>query len=450
MRLDDATRAQVAAADPRGSSWLMANAGSGKTRVLTNRVAWLLLNGAPPERILCLTFTKAAAAEMQNRLFGQLGGWAMLDDGALSDELAAMGIAADARRPEALAGARTLFARAIEAPGGLKIQTIHAFAAAILRRFPLEAGVSPTFTETDGRAQAQVMDAALHGLASGPEAEVVARVAGYLSGSDMRDLTKAVLGARLALGRPDTDPADWLGLPPGLTEAGILAGVFLGEEATLCARLAGHLDPGNKQQAPMLDRLSAFPWHAPTLPALADLEAVFLTGAQAKAPHTAKVGSFANAAVRTALGADLPHLEAFMMRIETARDLRLGLAAAEQAATFARFGRAFLPRYDAEMAARGAVDFDDLIRRARTLLTDTAIAPWVLYRLDGGVDHLLVDEAQDTSPAQWAIVRAVAEEFAAGHGARTGVARTLFVVGDEKQSIYSFQDADPDVFAEMR
>ena len=150
MIRDDATLTQNRAADPRSSTWVEANAGSGKTRVLTDRVARLLLEGVEPQHILCLTYTKAAASEMQNRLFKRLGEWAMLESGKLSLSLQNLGVerAIDA---DFLAQSRRLFAQAIEAPGGLKIQTIHSFCSSLLRRFPLEAGVSPQFTEIEDR-----------------------------------------------------------------------------------------------------------------------------------------------------------------------------------------------------------------------------------------------------------------------------------------------------------
>ena len=165
---DDATRAQIGAANPEGSVWLAANAGSGKTRVLTDRVAWLLLEGTSPERILCLTYTKAAAGEMQNRLFARLGAWAMLPDDALRAEITRLGAARGTIAPERLRLARTLFARAIETPGGLKIQTIHAFCASLLRRFPLEAGVSPAFSEMDETATARLHAEVLDEMAADP------------------------------------------------------------------------------------------------------------------------------------------------------------------------------------------------------------------------------------------------------------------------------------------
>ena len=180
---DEASLAQNRAADPRFSTWLSANAGSGKTRVLTDRVARLLLANTDPQSILCLTYTKAAASEMQNRLFKRLGEWAMLDDNALRAELEKLGD----DTPQSLSHARTLFARAIETPGGLKIQTIHSFCSAVLRQFPLEAGVTPQFRELDEVGQTALIETVLDDLAraGNPALLPVARI---LSDQTLTDL----------------------------------------------------------------------------------------------------------------------------------------------------------------------------------------------------------------------------------------------------------------------
>ena len=162
---DAAIAAQVRAATPSASSWVSANAGTGKTRVLTDRVARLLLAGTEPQKILCLTYTKAAAAEMQNRLFRTLGAWAMLPDDDLAAALARARRAGAAAPPD-LARARTLFARALETPGGLRIQTIHAFCEALLRRFPLEAGVAPQFGVLEDRQARALREEVLDALAA--------------------------------------------------------------------------------------------------------------------------------------------------------------------------------------------------------------------------------------------------------------------------------------------
>ena len=447
--MNEASRAQINAAAPATSVWLSANAGSGKTRVLTDRVARLLLQGVGPERILCLTYTKAAAMEMQNRLFKRLGEWAMMPDAKLRAALQEIG--EDAIDPDRLGRARTLFARAIEAPGGLKIQTIHSFCATVLRRFPLEAGVSPGFTEIDERVQARLIADLLDDMAESPAADAIDIVADLLSDDDgLRKLARAVAGAQDALADPWDWAAicDWAGIAPDLTEDQVIAIALDGGEADLASALIAHLDPANKAQAKLAARFGTMPWTAMGLFDLAELEAACLTMSGEK-EGTPK--SIANAKVRDAMGPDLvAAYDALAERVADARPLRLGLMTARRTYALHRFAAAFLPRYAQAKALRGWLDFDDLIRATRRLLTTEKMAQWVLFRLDGGIDHILVDEAQDTSPAQWEIVKTLAAEFAAGEGARPEIARTIFVVGDKKQSIYSFQGADPKGFDLMR
>ena len=446
---DDATERQVQAADPRASTWLSANAGSGKTRVLTDRVARLLLDGVEPQRILCLTYTKAAASEMQNRLFRRLGEWAMLDDAPLGLALAALGVAAVGH--DTLARARRLFARAIETPGGLRIQTIHSFCATLLRRFPLEAGVSPRFTELDDRTARLLRDGIVEEMADRIAPGIVADLARAYTGEDFGALTAEIARHRAGLLPPlDAVACRRLyGLPGGMDARALLDQVFLGGEAEWMARVVTILDAGSANDRKAAARLRALPLDTPTLGTLADLEAILLTGAAAKEPYTAKIGSFPTKDSRAALGPLLNPLEALMARVEAARPLRCCLLAAERARLLHAFAGVFLPLYDARKAERGWLDFDDLIQRAKALLTEPSVAQWVLFRLDGGIDHILVDEAQDTSPDQWRVIELLAQEFTAGRGARE-IERTLFVVGDKKQSIYSFQGADVAAFDRMR
>ncbi|SDI80272.1 double-strand break repair helicase AddA [Lutimaribacter saemankumensis] len=449
MMRDDATEAQVRAADPGNSTWLAANAGSGKTRVLTDRVARLLLEGAEPQRILCLTYTKAAASEMQNRLFDRLGDWAMMPDDDLRARLNDLGQQGpfDDRT---LARARTLFARAIETPGGLKIQTIHSFCAAILRRFPLEAEVSPGFSEMEDRAAALLRAEIVQDMAESADARAVQALALHLTDQDFEDVTGAIVGNRGVFSDPRSrdDIASELGLPAGFRAADLVARVFLGDEADLMATLLPALEAGssNDQKAAVkLRNIGAF-----DLSALPVLEGVFLTGAQAKEPFSAKIGSFPTKGTAKAITGVMPRIEDWMRRVEDARDLRLAMDLLDKTTALYNFAAAFLPRYAARKQALGWLDFDDLILKARDLLTDPGVAAWVLYRLDGGIDHILVDEAQDTSPDQWRVIELLAQEFTAGEGARQDVDRTIFVVGDKKQSIYSFQGADPREFDRMQ
>ncbi len=447
------TTAQIEAADPEIWAWVGANAGSGKTRVLAQRVARLLLGGAEPERILCLTYTKAAAAEMQTRLFAMLGGWAMADDDWLGRELAAIqGHDAPVADGVVLLEARRLFARALETPGGLKIQTIHAFCDALLRRFPLEAGVSPRFEVIDERQSALMIDAIRTEMALGAEAggsEAFDRVVGRLNEGALDDLIASVLAVRGGFPGRDMDAR---------LEAHFDAAVRAGAEQAARRALEGvswdqlavfasWLNDGgvnDRRAADAITRGKALCMADP-VGAATVLASGFTT--QSGEPRSRK-------------GFPTKPVLALHPEAETLTDLMIGwsmealaalkgAAAVERARDLGLFATELLSRYAQAKRARALLDFDDLVSRAAELLTRSDMAAWALYRLDQGIDHILVDEAQDTAPGQWAVIRAIAREFQAGAGAREGN-RTLFVVGDVKQSIYSFQGAEPAAFGANR
>ncbi|MBY5933420.1 double-strand break repair helicase AddA [Tateyamaria omphalii] len=439
--LSDATLRQQEAAQPMQSTWLSANAGSGKTRVLTDRVARLLLEDVEPQHILCLTYTKAAASEMQNRLFQRLGAWAMLDDDTLRAELAELGLT-DIPTTDGLRHARTLFARAIETPGGLKIQTIHSFCASLLRRFPLEAGVSPQFTEIEDRAADLLRAELVDQIADGPDADVLAGIARQYKGEDFLSLTREIVGSsgyrEMSLG----DALELFGHPRDMTRDRLVEMTFAPGDwqmlQDLLPILAGQ-GVTDKAVGEILKDLIALDDTS-----LSIAEAAFLTQSGTRKKR------FPTKATQTQAAHLLPALEALIERVETAREARLALESAEHTVALHRFACRFSDLYQEAKKRRGWLDFDDLIQKAQQLLSDDRVAAWVLYRLDGGIDHILVDEAQDTSPLQWDVIRRLAEEFSSGEGARADVTRTIFVVGDKKQSIYSFQGADPREFDRMQ
>ena len=437
MSRDAATQAQVEAADPGNSTWVSANAGSGKTRVLTDRVARLLLRGTDPQAILCLTYTKAAAAEMQTRLFERLGAWAMLPEADLRARIDALGEPA----PESLALARTLFARALETPGGLKIQTIHAFCEQILRRFPLEAGVQPGFEVLDDRQAAQIRADLLQRIAEDPEGELAEAAPHLLSQeTDFDALLQAVLTHREAFTTaPDLpDYLSALGVPPKAPDlaAQIRDAVPAADLAALMTAQAASPNKGDPKFVPALQAM------VEDQPGYQDaLQSVYLTkaGQIVKALATNPViDAFPPAAEIQTTIADL----VLAFRLD-----RLARETAIASTRFAAFAGRFVTDYAAIKTRLGRLDFDDLIDAARHLLARSEARDWVRYRLDGGISHILVDEAQDTSPAQWQVIDALTEELRAGAGAGP---RTVFVVGDFKQSIYSFQGADPASFATQR
>ncbi|MEO9574295.1 MAG: double-strand break repair helicase AddA [Tateyamaria sp.] len=437
---DEATRRQHSAAEPMASTWLSANAGSGKTRVLTDRVARLLLEEVEPQHILCLTYTKAAASEMQNRLFQRLGQWAMLGDGDLREALAQLGLD---RTPSSddLLRARTLFARAIETPGGLKIQTIHSFCASLLRRFPLEAGVSPQFTEIEDRASDLLRAELVDQMADGPDAALLSALAQQYTGEEFVKLTKSMAGMAGTFVNLDLDAALQLfDQPAGLSRQRIEAETLEAGDLDLIRAFISILAQNGKQDSGVADKLREIDEKDP-LPAL--------MGAFLTQTGTLKA-RFPTKKTKDDAAHLMPQIEALMDRVVQARQRLLSLEASERTVVLHQFTRRFTDAYTHAKQRRGWLDFDDLIQKARQLLSDDRVAAWVLYRLDGGIDHILVDEAQDTSPAQWDVIRRLAEEFSSGEGARADLTRTIFVVGDKKQSIYSFQGADPREFDRMQ
>ncbi|RGP35836.1 double-strand break repair helicase AddA [Pseudotabrizicola alkalilacus] len=445
----DASLAQMAAAQPGLSTWLSANAGSGKTRVLTDRVARLLLNKVQPQHILCLTYTKAAATEMQNRLFRRLGEWAMKPDAGLRADLTDLG-EGEPLDADQLALARQLFARAIETPGGLRIQTIHSFCATLLRRYPLEAGVTPGFKEMDDRTARTLREDIVQDMADRLAPDAVADLARHYTAEDFGALMGEICSRADDFARPlsRAEALARFDQPETLTLDRLLNAVFLGDEGDILAELTARLAGSGVNDQKAANKLSALDPFTPDLRSLQVLEGVFLFATGARA-NQAKINDFPAKDLRNALGPLGERLQKLMGRVEGARAARVALEAAEKTLALHRFARVFLQLYVARKADRGFLDFDDLIRKAGQLLNDPGLAAWVLFRLDGGIDHILVDEAQDTSPAQWAVIEKLTAEFTAGRGASDKI-RTLFVVGDKKQSIYSFQGADLSAFDTKR
>ncbi len=456
-----ATR-QVArrAAGPRSSVWVSASAGTGKTTVLTERLLRLMLDGTDPARVLCLTFTRAAAAEMANRLDAQLAEWATMPRGALAQRLVELtGQFPD----EALvARARQLFARVLDTPGGMKIATIHAFCQTLLRRFPLEAGVSPEFAVIEergaGEALAEAAQEVIIAARSGRDpalAEALAIVADYAAEerfaelmrglADERGKLRRVLASGHAALRRKLSAA--LGVPLEASAESLTAGFCAegaGDEAGLraaAAALAAGSDPDRKR-GEAIEAWCEHPQRRRVM--LAAYESVFLT-----AKGEVRETLITKPAARRAGGDAAAILATEAERLQRLREGLAGVVLREASCALARLGEALLHAYDAGKRLKGALDFDDLVLTARDLLVRPGVAPWVLFKLDGGLDHILIDEAQDTNPEQWQIVAALAEEFFAGEGARDRI-RTIFAVGDAKQSIYSFQRADPQEFLAMR
>ncbi|MFN4010900.1 MAG: double-strand break repair helicase AddA [Pannonibacter sp.] len=454
---------QDLASRPGASAWVSANAGSGKTFVLSRRVVRLLLDGTDPSRILCLTFTKAAAAEMATRVFRLLGEWVGLDDAALSAALTDIdGTAPSAAR---LATARRLFAKALETPGGLKIQTIHAFCEALLHQFPLEANVAGHFSVLDDRLAAELMAEArarvLHAAETAPDSALgqsLSLLITQMGDSTVEELMADAIARRDALARWLVDAGDLelalaelrqsFAIPAGESEAAIADEMRNARLIRDPLAVAEALRYGSANDLKAADKLvAAAATLKPGSPGQGSFEAAWLSVFFTQKLTPTK--SLATKKVADRFPDVLEQMQAEQARLMILLDRRRALRAFEVTAAILRLADGVIADYEAGKARRGLLDFEDLVVRTANLLSNSDAAQWVQYKLDQGLDHILVDEAQDTSPRQWQVVTALAEEFFAGVGARHGP-RTIFAVGDEKQSIYSFQGAVPAYFDEMR
>jgi ATP-dependent helicase/nuclease subunit A len=449
---------QRAASDPSASAWVAANAGSGKTHVLAQRVIRLLLRGTQPEKILCLTYTKAAAANMANRVFDTLAKWTALDDRELDKAIAGIeGYPPDARQR---VHARRLFAQALDTPGGLKVQTIHAFCARLLHQFPFEANVAARFEVLEERTRSELIDrlrmAVLLQASAQPDSPLGRALAAAIAVAADQTFAE-VIGEAIAqhdmltrwiersggVAGAVADLAAALGVAPGESSETIARELFA---ASLIAESEHSAVMAALEQGSKTDKE-----HAARFAALATL-----TGTERVATYQS---IFCNAeleprknivtrAIRDNHPGLFQRLLAEQERVCALIARRRAVETCERTAALVTVAAEVIERYRAEKNRRGLMDYDDLIDRTLQLLANTN-AQWVHYKLDLGIDHVLIDEAQDTSEKQWDIVKTLTAEFMAGMGAR-GVSRSVFAVGDEKQSIFSFQGAEPAQFARMQ
>ncbi|MFM9974305.1 MAG: UvrD-helicase domain-containing protein, partial [Beijerinckiaceae bacterium] len=418
---------QRKAADPRHSVWVSANAGSGKTTVLTARVVRLLLAGADPARILCVTFTKAAAANMQNKIFEALGAWVALDDARLAAAIETM--TGEPLRPGDLPKARRLFARAVETPGGLKIQTIHGFCERLLHLFPFEAGVPARFKVLDDAEQSAITEAAITATlntaltdSSGSLGKALIAATSAAGEGGFRDALREFMRHRREPASPllETKFAvsplrQKLGIKPGETaentEREVLThALYSTDWRAIRDWLRSSGKARDKDMAEALEAGSG----AQGEQKLTSYVSVFLTESLQPRPDK---GFFISAELRKARNDLTETMLAERERVHTLMQKRNAIAAVDRTEAIIALADAVNARYRAEKRRLGRLDFPDLIGKVVTLLTEDT-AKWVLYKLDQGLDHVLVDEAQDTSPEQWAIVKAISDDFFAGEGAR--------------------------------
>ncbi|MBI76361.1 MAG: double-strand break repair helicase AddA [Rhodospirillaceae bacterium] len=453
---------QRPAANPNRSVWVAASAGTGKTKVLTDRVLALLLSGTPPHRLLCLTFTNAAAAEMANRINQVLAQWSIADETELRKNINfLMGQRA---KNDILLRARKLFGQVLDVPGGMKIQTVHAFCESLLGRFPLEAGLAPYFQVMDEREAKEIQNEAqvrvfleARNSPGTKLASALEEVTKHIQESDFEKLLGDFISERGRLCRliERFGSVDLLinqiyrklGVSKHETEFSIKKDACRKSNFDFHAlrKTADAMAKGSKTdiksskkikqwiEANFQEREKTFDSYLSVFFTLGGEKRARLVHKEAKALYSAAPKNLENEAKR---------LEYSLLRV------RANVTGKATAAILTIIN-SLLEVYEKCKKERARLDYDDLILKARSLLEAEGNVSWVMFKLDGGIDHILIDEAQDTNPDQWAIITALSEEFFSGEGA-SKIERTIFAVGDPKQSIYSFQRADPKAFEEMR
>jgi ATP-dependent helicase/nuclease subunit A len=446
---------QWLASDPNTSVWVAASAGTGKTKILTDRVLRLLLAGNEPGRILCLTFTKAAAYEMANRIHRDLASWVQIDQILLEERLAEL----TGLNPsiDLINKARKLFAYVLDAPDGLKIQTIHSFCQSLIQQFPIEAGISNNFRIIDENDAYLLLSEAKLNLLANLREETICSAINYLSWhlfeNSLNELIKEIIShqskfASLFEAYPLIDDLitatyQRLGVniedsKESLQQSFCLKTDFDTLKAMAQLMLCGGSQADSKKGEQLLQWLNFTTQEK--IESFGLYQDIFIT----------KTGTLTSKLITKKLSDQFSNLEEILakeqQRIAAHLEQMKSLKVAELTKCLLYLSHALLGEYRKLKAQKSLLDYSDLINISDDLLGSSEFGQWILYKLDGGIDHILIDEAQDTSKEQWRIIENLSSEFFASSKDNK---KTLFVVGDEKQSIFSFQGADPVTFHYM-
>ncbi|MBR1948282.1 MAG: double-strand break repair helicase AddA [Alphaproteobacteria bacterium] len=450
-RIALASAQQRMASNPLTSVWVEASAGTGKTKVLSDRVLRLLLDGVLPSRILCLTYTKAAAVEMNNRIAEKLSKWAVAKDEKLTKDLSDLLGKEILSDDKILLQARRLFALLLDTPGGVKIQTIHSFCQEILKRFPLEAKISPYFEVMDDRSSKDALDNIKKEILNEEsEKEIVDALTFLTSVSGEYKFPKVM--ESITLQRNMIEDA----LERNMSKEELIDKISLSLNIEKDLTLEQIQDDFWKEIADeklgvvikALDCGSETTAKKAICLAKArdeyDFESflnVFLTEGKPRKKLLVKQSIIQYPSSEEYCN---EIMQKTVKAVERIRALNLFLSSK---AVLILAGE-MLKKYHEYKKKHSKLDYNDLIVITKNLFASPKVADWILYKLDGGIDNILIDEAQDTSPEQWAIVKSITKEFFSGEGSHEKKP-TIFVVGDRKQSIYSFQGADPAEFEKM-
>ena len=433
---------QEFAAEPTRNVWVQANAGTGKTSVLVERLLRILFRANDSNGgILCLTYTNAAAGEMRDRILMALRRWAMATDQELRDML--IGVSKNKTPTDAdIAHARSVFFKYIDMPELLKIKTIHGFCEEILRRFPIEAGVSPSWSLISDAPQRVLLHDALDKLINSPQNDTRVNEAfdylvGTISEHKIDDLLKHLEQMyKIFFGVKDFVKyrnyfIDTIKKKLNLVPLGIgcLPDVPMEKLKTIVEKAKAEKNIGTK------------------LRNLIDLTERYIDSDigfdEYKHAYLTDKGTLIKS------GIDKPYLKDEKQRVLELNIRRVNEKIYYDTIALFDLSIAFAKKYQELKQLQNLLDFEDLILYTHRLFSNPKNMGWVLSQLDLSLSHILVDEAQDTGPIQWEILQMLAGDFFA-EGDTGDMPRSLFVVGDTKQSIYGFQGADANAFIKSR
>ncbi|MFY9589761.1 UvrD-helicase domain-containing protein [Rickettsia endosymbiont of Halotydeus destructor] len=394
---------QRQASDPKYSVWVAASAGTGKTKILTDRVLRLLIKGAEFKNILCLTFTNAAALEMKTRISNKLKNFALAEISTLKEEL----FSVTGEKPSAneIANAQTLYSKLLNTDTPLNIYTIHAFCQKILKSFPLEGGVTPEFQILDDSLLQDIFLQIKSDIYLNPKhSSFINFLLSNFHETTIQDIFDEIITQKIkfkklfTLEQPQTNNES-------LTAKQLL--VMYDTVRSLLTKYSLNINP----------------------------KELFFT----------KDGSKRKNIFSRELQKQYPKLLVELENISTEIYRLDQLSKIEEvtyySALLINFAQIFLKKYEQYKLDNNFLDYDDLIYYTQLLLNNDNME-WVLHKLEDDITHILIDEAQDTSPGQWEIISAIITEF----NATVNPDSSIFVVGDEKQSIFSFQGANLTVF----
>ena len=444
-------RDPLLATAPERHASVHASAGTGKTWLLVTRLLRLLLDGAAPAGILAVTFTRKAAAEMLQRLNERLAALASGDDVEVDAALAAMGVTPTAAVRQR---ARRLYETLLFEPRPPRATTFHAFCQEILQRFPVEAEVPPGFELQDG--EAELIDAAWDALYAEATQSPDSRLARALE--QLFDAIGGLANTRQALDSFLGHRIDWWAYtrdrenPLGYAEECARRLFDIDPDADLTAEFLSAARLGQlREYAALLGRhnVQTYQDHQALINAATD-GSVALTECMTQITSVLLIASgqprkrASSKTLEKNLGAAgcerliALHDELCTALLET-RERQARQASLAFTNAWYRAGQRLIEHYQRIKREQRVLDFADLEWKAYRLLNGSGQAHWVQYKLDARIDHLLVDEFQDTNPTQWRLLLPLLEELAAGGADRP---RSVFLVGDAKQSIYRFRRAD--------